>query len=129
MANESNGNGKIKPATVVGIVTSIITVIILTFTVFINISSHSDKISRQRSDTIGKLQSRVSVLENTISNCKKTDHKLSQEINELKAANSKLDKQLGIMTEILNRLDRRTKRLEQYFYSSQRDKEESNESG
>ena len=116
-----NGNGKTKAGTVVSIVTSILMVVVVSGSLLYNMSGQSNT-EYHKEQTVSRLQSKMKVLETKVSACRQKDKALTEQMSDLRSSNSQLQQKLGIITEILNRLDKRTKKLEDYIYSD-RDKE------
>jgi len=117
-----NGNGKAKAGTVVSIITSIVMVLAVGGSLLFNVSNSNTKKQASQNTEINELCTRVGVLESKVESVERTQETLSTRMNNLRESNSMLQKKLGIITEILNRLDKRTKKLEDYIYSD-RDKE------
>lgn len=117
-----NGNGKSKATTVVSIVTSILMVLAVGGSFVYTVSIQNSEYKQQRSSEISKLNSKIRILETKVKTCEQKDKALARQMSDLRSSNQELQRKLGIITEILNRLDERTKKLENYIYSKDKEK-------
>lgn len=103
---------KLSSTIVIGLVTLILTLLAY-FYVF---QENESEWKFDQRDTVSKVESKVDVLDSEVKNMQRTIDKNCVMIEELRTNTVDMYSQFTRMTEILSRLDKRTERLENYFF-------------